>query len=86
MSAAPAHLALLAIARHGRASIGNFEEDLQPVVAELISMGLITCALDSGDQSTLWCHLTPAGSDHLFAFNAEVQPAWTLYNWDASEA
>ena len=86
MKTSPAHRALLAVASHGRANIGNFEEDLQSVIPELISTGLIKCTLDSGDHATLWCYLTPAGSDHLFALNADVQPAWTLYNWEPPSA
>lgn len=86
MITSPAHLALLAIGRHGRANIGNFEESLQSVISELISVGHIKCVLDSGDHSTLWCYLTPAGSDYLFSLNAGIQPAWTLYTCEEDEA
>ena len=85
MITSPAHLALLAIGRHGRANIGNFEERLQSAIAELISVGHVRCVLDSGDHSTLWCYLTPAGSDHLFSLNADVQPTWSLYTWENHE-
>ena len=76
MTTSSTHLALITIARHGRVNIGNFGEGLQSAVSELIASDHVRCSLDPESRDTLWCYLTPAGTERLFALNYETQVEW----------
>lgn len=78
--------ALCSIACHGRVNIGNFDNEMQEVVASLITTGLVSPRADENREETLWCYLTHAGSERLYTLNSEVELAWNMYTWNSPEA